>query len=61
MLHEGWAVGCQIGLWGWIASTVVFIITTFPARGRFERKAALRWGSVLSLFFILWILGMVQA
>lgn len=61
MLHEGWAIGCQIGLWGWIASTVAFIVTAFPARGQFELKAALWWGGALAFFFTLWILGMAQA
>ena len=61
MLNDGWAIVCQIGLWGWIVSTFAFIVTAFPARGRFELKAARWWGGALALFFALWIVGMAQA
>lgn len=61
MLNDGWAIVCQLGLWGWIVSTVAFIATAFPARGRFELKPAVCWGGALALFFTIWIIGMAQA
>lgn len=61
MLHDGWAVVCQIGLWGWIASTIVLIVKAFPVRGVADVKAAGLWGGVVAASFALWILGMVLA
>lgn len=61
MLHDGWAVACELGLWGWIASTVCFIVAAFPSRGVFARIPALRWGIAIVVFFSLWVAGMVQA
>ena len=61
MLHDGWAVVCQAGLWGWIASTIVLIVKAFPRRGVMDGKAAGRWGGAVAAFFVLWILGMVLA
>ncbi len=61
MLHDGWAVVCQIGLWGWIASAIVLIVKAFPARGAMNGKAAVRWGGAVVTFFALWIMGMVLA
>jgi|GEM_PF-1425622 len=61
MLHEGWAVVCQAGLWGWIASTTVLIVKAFPTRGAMNGKAAGLWGLAVVAFFSLWIMGMVMA
>lgn len=61
MLHDGWAVICQVGLWGWIASTVVLIVKAFPKRGTMNGKAAARWWGAMAVFFAIWIVGMVLA
>lgn len=61
MLHEGWAVICQAGLWGWVISTIVFIVKAFPRRNVLNKKAAVSWGLVTVAFFVVWILGMVMA
>lgn len=61
MLHEGWAVICQAGLWGWIMSTIVFIVKAFPRRNVMNVKAAVVWGVVSAVLFTVWILGMVMA
>lgn len=61
MLHDGWAVVCQVGLWGWIASTLIFIVKVFPMRGVMNVKAAGRFGGAMAVFFTLWIMGMVLA
>lgn len=61
MLNDGWAVVCQVGLWGWIASTIILIVKAFPMRGVMDGKAAGRWGGVGVAFFVIWILGMVLA
>lgn len=61
MLHEGWAVICQIGLWGWVVSAVGLIVRAFPAREALNGQAALRWGGALAAFYAIWIAGMVMA
>lgn len=61
MLHDGWAVVCQVGLWGWIASTIGLIVNAFPRRGIMDGAAAGRWGGGVVVFFGLWIVGMVLA
>ena len=61
MLHDGWAVLCQIGLWGWIVSTMVLIVKAFPVRSVINIQAAGRWGGVVAVCFALWVLGMVLA
>lgn len=61
MLHEGWALVCQAGLWGWIVSAVGFIMKAFPSRGVFEKRAAITWGICLAVGYAVWIVGMVMA
>lgn len=61
MLHEGWAVVSQIGLWGWIVSVIVFIVRAFPARDVLDGRVAAGWGVTVAVFFALWITGMLLA
>ena len=61
MLRDGWAVVCQVGLWGWVAATIVFITKAFPRRGHMDGKAAGLWGVAVVAFLSLWVLGMVMA
>ena len=61
MLNEGWAMLSQIGLWGWIFAAVGLILRSFPSRGEFRAGVASRWGGALALFYLFWIVGMVNA
>lgn len=61
MLHEGWALLCQLGLWGWIVSAVGFIMKAFPSRNVFDKRSAIRWGVCLLGGYVVWIVGMVMA
>lgn len=61
MLHDGWTIVCQVGLWGWITSTISLIVKAFPERGAINVKSAGRWGGAVVAFFALWIVGMVLA
>jgi len=61
MLHDGWAVVCQTGLWGWIMSTIVFIVKAFPRRNVMNVKEGGIWGVASAVLFMVWILGMVMA
>lgn len=60
MLDVIWAVVVQLGLWGWIGSTIGFILCTFPAESVYDRRAARVWGGCVVLLFALWICGMVM-
>ncbi|MBJ6800670.1 hypothetical protein [Geomonas propionica] len=56
-----WSIICVAGLWGFVTCTIFFILRAFPARDSFQGKAALRWGAGVLLFFVVWIVGMMQA
>lgn len=55
-----WSIACLAGLWGFLFSTVGFIVTGFPVRGVFDRRA-LRFGAALLVCFVVWIIGMSHA
>lgn len=61
MINETWALVCEIGLWGWIAAAAGFILHSFPSRGVFRTGPATVWGGSLVAFYILWIVGMLNA
>lgn len=61
MIIDGWMIVSLAGFYGWTLSTVAFILKCFPEKGVFVRPKAIRWGSSLLLFFILWIVGMLHA
>lgn len=56
-----WSALSLIGLWGGIFCTILLILQAFPARDRFEGRAALRWGGVGLVCFAIWIIGMTRA
>jgi hypothetical protein len=61
MIHEGWALICEIGLWGWIAATAGLILQAFPSRDTFRKRPAALWGGCLLLCYVLWCVGMLKA
>lgn len=60
-MNEIWSIVTLAGLAGWVASTLILIFKAFPGRGVFERRPALRWGGVLVVAYIAWIVGMLHA
>lgn len=58
MMLEGWALLCEIGLWGWIASVVGLILNAFPSGNIFRKQQAFKWGGALIVFYSIWITGM---
>jgi len=56
-----WTITCLAGLWGFVLCTAGFILKSFPARGIFNRAAAVKWGSALVFCFITWMIGMANA
>ena len=59
-MNEGWAVVTVIGVWGWILAGVGFILRAFPARDRFNARAAAIWGVGFIIFYALWVAGMIN-
>jgi hypothetical protein len=51
--HLGWSVLVEIGFLGWVGATVGLIWSVVDAQGQ-----GVLWGSVLALFFALWLIGM---
>jgi hypothetical protein len=50
-----------VGVWGWVASLLIFMFKTFPARGVFRARVGMSWGGIALCFFSLWIMGMLIA
>ena len=61
MAHNIWSMVSLIGLAGWITSTLCLIFRAFPEKGRFLVRPALRWGGVLAVSYIVWIIGLINA
>ncbi|GFO59476.1 hypothetical protein GMST_18010 [Geomonas silvestris] len=61
MLNSAWSVLCVVGVWGFVAAVVGLVLTSFPARGVFLSRPALRWGAAALAFFVLWLIGMSHA
>ena len=56
--HLGWSVLAEIGFLGWVGATVGLIWSAVDAQGQFVRRQGVLWGSLLALFFALWLIGM---
>lgn len=61
MASEWWGVICVVGVWGWILSMVGFILRAFPSVNRFDGRSAAIWGAGTLLFYVLWVVGMMNA
>jgi hypothetical protein len=61
MSHDFWSIILVYGIAGWIISTLFFIFSAFPERGRFEARRSLPWGAAIFVHFFLWIAGMLNA
>lgn len=57
----GWSIILEIGFWGWIAGTLIFILKAFNSEHKIIMKRGLFWGGVVILFYALWIIGMINA
>jgi hypothetical protein len=49
------------GFAGWVASTIIFIFAAFTKNNKFLPKKGLLWGTVIVLFFALWVVGLKMA
>ena len=60
-MNMAWSIVAQVGFWGWLVTTIGFILTVFPHRGVFLGTAAIRWGIPLFLSYVVWVVGMLKA
>jgi tetratricopeptide (TPR) repeat protein len=56
--HLGWSVLVEIGFLGWVGATVGLIWYVVDKAGNFARRQGLLWGSLIAVFFALWLIGM---
>ena len=49
------------GFYGWILSTIAFILKSFPSNGIFLNSKGIKSGLSVIFFFSLWIIGMLNA
>jgi len=61
MSNEIWSIITLVGLLGWVSAMLVFILTAFPGRDRFEARPARMWGVVIIISYAVWIAGMLNA
>jgi hypothetical protein len=56
--HLGWSILLEIGFLGWVGATVGLIWYVVDEAGNFARRQGLLWGSLIAIFFALWLIGM---
>jgi hypothetical protein len=56
--HLGWSILLEIGFLGWVGATVGLIWYVVDENGNFARRQGLLWGSLIAVFFALWLIGM---
>jgi len=56
--HLGWSILLEIGFLGWVGATVGLIWYVVDEDGNFARRQGLLWGSLIAVFFALWLIGM---
>lgn len=60
-MNNAWSIICLVGLWGFVAAIIGFILKAFPARGVFAVKPGALWGAAAIACFVLWLVGMSHA
>jgi hypothetical protein len=56
--HLGWSILLEIGFLGWVGAAVGLIWHVVDEEGNLVRRQGLLWGSLLAVFFALWLIGM---
>jgi hypothetical protein len=56
-----WSVIVEIGFIGWLGCAVGFIFRAIDDQNRLNKRSAAIWGSLIVLFYALWVLGLVKA
>ena len=61
MIDEQWAFVALAGFWGWVFSSIGFILKAFPGRKLFIPLQGILWGGGIVIFFAIWLAGMLNA
>jgi len=56
--HLGWSILVVIGFLGWVSATIGLIWYVMDEAGNFARRQGVLWGSLMALFFALWLISM---
>ena len=56
--HLGWSILLEVGFLGWVGATIGLIWYVVDEAGNFARRQGLLWGSLIAIFFALWLIGM---
>jgi hypothetical protein len=56
--HLGWSILVELGFLGWVGATLGLIWYVVDEAGNFARRQGLLWGSLIAVFFALWLIGM---
>ena len=56
--HLGWSILTEIGFLGWVGATIGLIWYVVDEAGHLVRRQGLLWGSLMAVFFTLWLIGM---
>lgn len=56
--HRGWSLLAEISFLSWVGATLGLIWYVVDNEGNFVPRQGFLWGSMLTLFFALWLLGM---
>src|SRR5215510_1847695 len=56
--HLGWSILLEIGFLGWVGATIGLIWYVVDEAGNLARRQGLLWGSLIAIFFALWLIGM---
>jgi len=59
--YAGWSIILEVGFWGWIAGTLLFIFRAFNTEHQLNMRRGFFWGGVAIFFYSLWIVGMMNA
>ena len=56
--HLGWSILVEIGFLGWVGAAVGLLWYVVDGQGNFVRRQGILWGSLLAVFFALWLISM---
>jgi hypothetical protein len=56
--HLGWSTLVEVGFLGWVGATLGLIWYVTDEAGSFVSRQGLLWGSLMAVFFTLWLIGM---
>jgi hypothetical protein len=60
-VNEAWALICEIGFWGWVMMALALALTSFQYDGGFDITGARKFAIPLSVLYLVWVLGMLNA